>query len=93
MYHTFLPKLSWINYYYYYKWPLNRSLQTCITVLMCLVSVESPTALNLDISQVKLRELIESSYPNPLTVDDINKYKNDLATIKALNCDRLTLFF
>lgn len=29
--------------------------------------------INLDISQTKLRELIESSYPNPLTVDDINK--------------------
>ncbi|XP_025405801.1 uncharacterized protein LOC112680036 isoform X2 [Sipha flava] len=37
------------------------------------VSVESPTAVNLEISRVKLRELIESSYPNPLTVDDINK--------------------
>ncbi|XP_026823230.1 uncharacterized protein LOC113561163 isoform X3 [Rhopalosiphum maidis] len=36
------------------------------------VSVESST-LNLDISPTKLRELIESSYPNPLTIDDINK--------------------
>lgn len=37
-----------------------------------IVSVEG-SKLNLDISQTKLRELIESSYPNPLTIDDINK--------------------
>lgn len=37
-----------------------------------IVSVEGST-LNLDISLTKLRELIESSYPNPLTIDDINK--------------------
>lgn len=36
------------------------------------VFVEGST-LNLDISLTKLRELIESSYPNPLTIDDINK--------------------
>ncbi|XP_015380168.1 PREDICTED: uncharacterized protein LOC107173931 isoform X2 [Diuraphis noxia] len=43
------------------------------------VSVEG-SKLNLDISQTKLRELIESSYPNPLTIDDINKkrgWKNE----------------
>lgn len=37
-----------------------------------LVSFDD-SALKLDITQTKLRELIESSYPNPLTIDDINK--------------------
>jgi len=41
---------------------------------MFLVSTES-SKINFDITQTKLRELIESSYPNPLTVDDINKYE------------------
>lgn len=43
-----------------------------LTNAFFIVSIEGST-LNLDISLTKLRELIESSYPNPLTIDDINK--------------------
>ncbi|VVC32030.1 Nucleoside phosphorylase domain [Cinara cedri] len=46
------------------------------------VPVESSTT-NSDITRTKLRELIESSYPNPLTIDDIYKKRGwDHADIK-----------
>lgn len=60
------------NIYLFYLvcWFVNSFLQMYAFVFS--VSFEGLTP-NLDISHTKLRELIESSYPNPLTIDDINK--------------------
>jgi len=49
-----------------------KQLEKTVVKPIKQVPVEG-SMLNMDISQTKLRELIESSYPNPLTVEDINK--------------------
>ncbi|XP_050422076.1 uncharacterized protein LOC126834301 isoform X2 [Adelges cooleyi] len=45
------------------------------TAAIPIRAVSTDESIREDVTQTKLRELIESSYPNPLTVDDISKKK------------------